>query len=218
MGLEVLMLRRAVLLGGFVMLVIGLCVRWRLVRWGAADEDLVRPMPGDDLVARPTVVTHRAVTIEAAPDDVWPWLVQMGDTPRAGYYSYEPVERVLGMKVENAGRILPEYQQLAVGDALDAGGNMRVRAIEEGRALVLGPPPLPHFDSTWAMALYAQPDGTTRLVSRVRCHYKRWTPGNVAAFLVLDFGQLVMERKWLLGVRDRAERLARERAALAPTA
>jgi hypothetical protein len=68
---------------------------------------------------------------------------------RAGYYSYAPVERVLGMNIDNANKILPEFQHLEVGEALDAGGNMRVRAIEPLRHLVLGPPEMPHFDSTW---------------------------------------------------------------------
>ena len=193
----------------FVVAVIAAALaRRRLVRWGASDDEIHRVLPGDDLVPSPHTVTNRAITIAARPEEIWPWLVQMGDAPRAGYYSYVPVERTLGMKVENSNRILPEFQHLELGDALDAGGSMRVRGIEENHYLILGPPELPHFDSTWASVLLPQADGTTRLVSRVRARYKRWTASNIVALLILDPGQLIMERKWLLGVKERAERSA----------
>src|SRR5688500_18773128 len=72
---------------------------WHL-RWGTTDEEIVRPMPLDDRVVAPTYVTHRAVTIQAAPEAVWPWLVQIGEG-RAAFYSYDLIERVMGMKVQS---------------------------------------------------------------------------------------------------------------------
>ena len=187
--------------------------RWlhaRLARWGATDEEIARSMPGDDLVREPTAVTNRAVAIQAPVEAVWPWLEQMGDLPRGGYYSYAWIERRLGMEVENANRLLPGLEPLEVGDAIDAAGNMRVRALQRGRALVLGPPPdQPWGDSSWAMCLYPLDHGATRLVSRAHLRLEP-SPRSYLLGLVLGPGQFIMERKWLLGVRDRAERAHRE--------
>jgi hypothetical protein len=60
---------------------------WQL-RWGATDEEVARAMPGDDVVQRATFNATRGVTIQARPEQIWPWLVQMGFN-RAGYYSYD---------------------------------------------------------------------------------------------------------------------------------
>lgn len=185
---------------------------WHL-RWGARREEIERPMPADDVVRHPTLVTNRAITIEARPEAVWPWLAQMGESPRGGFYSYEWVERLMGMNVQNADRILPEGQNLEVGQALDRAGNLLVKALETGRHLVLGPPPKADVEATWAMALYPEGDAATRLVSRVRSRPGRslkalfWT-------LLLDPGQFLMERRMLLGIKERAE--SGSRAAASP--
>ena len=89
-----------------------LYVRPRHIRWGATDEEVERPMPGDEVVERPNFVATRAVTIEATSEEVWPWLMQIG-SGRAGFYSYD--------WIDNAGRpsvreIIPEYQHVEVGD------------------------------------------------------------------------------------------------------
>jgi len=186
-------------------------LRPRHLRWGATDEEIARRMLGDDQIERPVVVTNRAVTVDAPPEDVWPWLAQMGELPRGGFYSYEWIERMMGMTVENADRIMPECQNLQVGDPLDRAGNMIVRAVNPGRALVLGARPGLWIDSTWAIAVYPAGEGQTRLVSRVRAQVKRWTPTAPLMMALLDPGHLVMERKFLLEVKKRAEALARER-------
>jgi hypothetical protein len=113
------------------------------------------------------------------------------------------------MQVANAERVLSEYQHLAVGDALDRAGNMRVKAIARDKALVLGPPDdLEWGASTWAIALYPLDEERTRLVSRVRARLDRGTPQGIFWLLLLDPGQLLMEREWLRGVKERAERAA----------
>ena len=179
--------------------------KWHL-RWGATDEEIARAMPLDEEVPEPTYVTNRAITIEATPEEIWPWIAQMGELPRGGFYSYLTVERLLKLKVANAERILPEFQDPKVGDILDRAGNMRVKAIVPGRMLVLGPPPLPDLQVTWAMCLYpaGDKDKGTRLVSRCRARLPRNARG-VLTFLVLDPGQFLMERKMLLEVKRRAE-------------
>ncbi len=178
-------------------------------RWGATDEEIARPMLADEWVQDPTYVTNRAVTIQARPSAIWPWLVQMGELPRGGFYSFACIERLLGMHVANADRILSDYQHLDVGDALDRSGNLVVKAIQCDRALVLGPPdPEEWGESTWSIGLYPLDEERTRLVSRVRVRFRRWTPTTLLWLLVLDPGQFVMERRWLLGVKERAEATA----------
>ena len=91
----------------------------RLVRpwalhWGATKEEAARPLPGDELVAKADYVATRAITIDAPPRDVWPWLVQI-DSGRAGWYSYDRLDNA---GVPSATEIIPELQRLAVGDLI----------------------------------------------------------------------------------------------------
>jgi hypothetical protein len=86
---------------------------WQL-RWGATDEEVGRAMVGDDVVKSPTFNATRAVTIQARPEEIWPWLVQIGVT-RAGWYSYNWMDN-LGRP--SADRIVPELQHVAVGDLI----------------------------------------------------------------------------------------------------
>jgi hypothetical protein len=178
---------------------------WHL-RWGATDAEIARPMAGDELVADPSHVTNHAVTIWARPAVIWPWLVQMGELPRGGFYSYTWIQRLLGLRVSNAAWHLSDAQHLEVGDALDQGGKLVVRAIMHDRWLVLGSPEeFPWGQSTWSIGLYPLDEEHTRLVSRVRARIDHWTPQVLAWAVLLDPGQFIMERKWLLGVKERAE-------------
>jgi hypothetical protein len=181
----------------------GLVRRWHL-RWGATDDEVARKMPLDAEVADPTYVTNRAITIRALPEEIWPWLAQMGELPRGGFYSYVAVERLLRMQVENADRVLSEFQDPKVGDALDHAGTMLVKAVEPNSFLILGPPPTPELAVTWAIALYPRWDGSTRLVSRCRARLPRGSKG-LFWLALLDPGQFLMERKMLLGIKKRAE-------------
>jgi hypothetical protein len=185
--------------------------KWHL-RWGASDEEIARVMPLDEEVPEPTYVTNRAITIGSGPEEIWPWIAQMGELPRGGFYSYLAVERILKMKVDNSERILPEFQDPKVGDALDRAGTMLVKAVIPGRMLVLGPPAMPDLKATWAIGLYPVGDKTTRLVSRCRARLARSAKGALM-FLILDPGQFLMERKMLLELKRRAEThsTARER-------
>jgi hypothetical protein len=184
---------------------------WHL-RWGAIDEDVARRMPLDEVIERPTYVTNRAITIRARAAQVWPWLAQMGESPRAGFYSYAWVERLMGMSIENAGRLLPEYQTLHEGQQIDNKGTMVVRGVEPGRWVVLGPPREQAFgDCTWCLALYPSGPDETRLVSRVRARINK-TPAGLFWLTLLDPGQFIMERKMLLLIKQHAERLAGQAA------
>jgi hypothetical protein len=175
------------------------------VSWGTSRDERDRKMPLDELVEKPNFVTNRAVTINAPADKIWPCLVQMGELPRGGFYTYSWIERLLGMRTENASVILREFQHLKPGDHLDRDGNLIVKALVPNRFIVLGPPAgSPSGDATWAVELAPVDDATTRLISRVRA---RIAPNVREAFwtALLDPGQFIMERKWLLGVKARAE-------------
>lgn len=166
-------------------------------RWGATDEEVGRAMPGDDLLPV-AASTTRAVSVAAPPEQVWPWLLQIG-YGRAGCYSYDWIDND---GHSSADRIIPELQELGVGDQIPMLPAMgpRVREIQPNRYLVAGD----DDGGTWCLALYPTAQGC-RLVSRWRVH---WSPTPATAFWILlsDPGAFIMERRMLKGVRDRAER------------
>jgi hypothetical protein len=172
---------------------------WQLT-WGATSEEVSRPLPGDDLVARPTFNATRAISIAATPEQVWPWLLQVGLT-RAGWYSYDILDN-LGRR--SARRIIPELQGLALGDVIpmspDGKQGMRVHSMDAPRSMVWGTP----GETTWAWQLDPHPDGSTRLITRVRSRY-RWLSPSIAFSALLEFGDIWMMRKMLLNICDRAE-------------
>lgn len=187
---------------------------WHM-RWGASREELSRPMPGDELVREPLYVSNRAITIHARPDDVWPWVVQLG-MGRAGFYGYQWLERLAELSISTVERVLPEYQSLEPGDLISAGRGLHlpVRAVEPNGSLVIGSHPNapPGEDSvSWSLGLYPQ-DGATRLVSRVRSTY-RWKPGAPLPTLFLGPLHFILERKMLLGIKQRAEARTAQRSA-----
>ena len=184
-------------------------LRDRCLSWGATDEEVDRTMAGDELMPDPDVVATRAVTIDAPPSAVWPWLVQMG-RGRGGAYTYDWIENLFGLGMQSADRVLPEFQDIAVGDSFELGPgrpHMRVEVLEPERALAF------RFEDgtwVWSFGLYPQ-DGSTRLVSRNRIATPGASlPARAVSQLLMEPGSLVMERKMLLGIKERSERLARE--------
>jgi hypothetical protein len=182
-------------------------LRKRCLTWGATAGEAVARMPGDDLLPDADVVATRAISIDAPAGAVWPWLVQMG-SGRGGAYTYDWIENLFGLGMHSADRIIPEFQGLKVGDAFRLGPGrppMHVEVLEPERALVFR-----FEDGTWVWSFgLTQWGGTTRLVSRNRIatpnasHLSR-----ALSALLMEPGSLVMERKMLLGIKQRAERLA----------
>jgi hypothetical protein len=187
-----------------------LALRPRLLRLGASDGEVTRDMPSDEVVPHPNYVTNRAVSLEAPPADVWPWLAQLGESPRGGFYSYVWVERLMGMRVANADRILPEYQHPKVGDVLDGRGTMTVLGVHDGHWIALGPPESANLwlSTVWTLAICADGPGRARLVSRVRAHVKRWSPSSALIMAMMEPGQLIMELKMFAEIKKRAERVS----------
>jgi hypothetical protein len=189
---------------------------WHL-RWGATDDEVDARLVGDDLVAEPARQCTRAITIDAPPARVWPWVVQLG-ADRGGFYSYDWLENLFALGIHSADRIVPEWQQRQVGDLVYAdakgSGGWYVMAVEHERALVLqvadveaGHPVRrsepPWWEFAWTFALREVPDGTTRLLVRERVAFGRtlvrlaMAPVGVVSF--------VMTRKMMLGIKVRAE-------------
>src|ERR1700739_4601040 len=112
--------------------------RW-FARWGTTRDEFARVMPGDAIIAKPTRSATQAVTVDAPPDDIWPWLVQMG-YQRGGLYSYDWLDRLFGiLDRPSANRVLPEFQRLAVGDKILLGPReeLTVAVLEPYRELAL---------------------------------------------------------------------------------
>ncbi len=177
-------------------------------RWGATDEEVRRPMPGDDLVVQPILQGTRAVTIKARPEEIWPWLVQIGQG-RGGFYSYTWIEKLLGLDITNTNRILPAFQHLEVGDEIPGLG-ATVKAIEPNRLLVLAASTSvvekTGTEGTWVFGLYPLDEEQTRLVTRNCARWPLFTPRGILWLLLLDPGIVVMMRKMLLGIKQRAEK------------
>jgi hypothetical protein len=181
-----------------------------VLNWGATAEEVARSLPGDGLLEPADIVATRAIGIDAPPSAIWPWLVQMGPG-RAGAYTYGWIENLVGLNMHSADRIVPEWQELAVGDVLrsreDRPG-MRVEILEPERVLSNRSEA---GDWVWTFALVPE-NGSTRLISRNRIAMKGAAAGQRLGMLVMEPGSLVMERKMLLGIKQRAERLVAERA------
>jgi hypothetical protein len=189
-----------------------LLARRPLLRWGATDQEVDSPLPGDELIANADLTATRAITIRASAEQVWPWLAQLGQG-RGGFYSYDTLENLVGCDIHSADRIVPEWQDVAVGGKVRFSPEvgLDVALLERGRSLVLrGGVPMgntaPPYDFTWAFALRDKPDETTRLLVRERYAYTRpWARLLVEPTEAVSF---VMSRKMLRGIKDRAERAA----------
>jgi hypothetical protein len=182
--------------------------RRHVLNWGATRAEAAARFPGDELLDDVAIQTTRAITIAARPSAIWPWLLQMGPKPRAGAYTYDWIERKFGVDIENSDRLLPGIPPLEPGQFLPLAegreDGLEVKLIEAERALVLQWRPA---NSTWVFILEPQAEGTTRLISRNRI------PGGGVRFwlgmvLAMEPGSLVMERKMLLGIKERAEHMA----------
>ena len=180
--------------------------RWCLT-WGARDDEIAAKLPGDELLPDAGLVTTRAVTVDAPPEAIWPWLVQMG-SGRGGAYTYDWIENLLGLNMHSADEILPQYQRLQVGDELPMGPGrpgMTVEVLDLPRTLAVQV-----TDQNWVWIFALVPDGeSTRLISRNRIATSALAAMSRLFYTVfMEPGSLVMERKMLLGIRQRAERAA----------
>jgi hypothetical protein len=178
---------------------------WHM-RWGATDAEVGATMPGDELVPNASFNATRAITINAPPEDVWPWIVQMG-YKRAGFYTYDLADNG---GYPSADRILDQYQHFAIGDwtfnmngvfgielPVNEFDAFKVKAFETNKWLLWEKP-----GSTWSWLLMPLPGGQTRLILRIRAR-----PESLFWTLFMEFGDPPMARRMLKGIKSRAERL-----------
>lgn len=188
-------------------------------RWGATAEELRLPLPGDELAAEPATEVTRAVTIDASPEEVWPWIMQLG-ADRGGFYSYDWLEDVFGLGIHSADAIVADWQDLAVGDVVYANrartGGWYVVDLRPNEALVLkvaylraGRPvrrdEQPKWEFLWTFALRPAHPGGTRLLVRERVAFANaLTQRLLAPVGIVSF---VMTRRMMRG--SNGERTAR---------
>ena len=183
-------------------------------------------LPGDDLIAEATQGT-RAITIDASPDDVWSWLIQLG-ADRGGFYSYDWLENHFGfllgapanLGIRSAEEIVPEWQERAVGDLVtsDAHGLggwfvieiepphmlvLQMADMKRGRPTSLDHPPFMEY--SWAFVLRVLANGRTRLLVRERVSVDTDGPLRMVAHHIFGLVSFVMTRRMLIGIKQRAE-------------
>lgn len=187
--------------------------RSRANRWGVSDEELRAEMPGDALVPDSTLGYTRGINVEAPPEVVWSWLVQIGHS-RGGLYSYDWAENLVGCDLHSANEIHQEWQRLRPNDLIRLGPEgyptFCVVDVDPPHTLVLvsadpgtgspsvGTPTV----ATWQWSIQPRRPGTSRLLVRQRLTYPR---GQTVLWRAVEPVTFAMERKMLRGIKQRSE-------------
>jgi hypothetical protein len=207
------MLRRAILAAVVFASLYARFLRRRILTWGATDEESSARLPGDELLEEADGVATRTIEIEASPAAVWPWIAQMGPAPRGGAYTYDWIENLIGLDMHSADHVLPEFQDPKPGDTLGYGSNrMQVERVEPEHVLAWR-----SEDGNWVWTFVLEPRGSsTRLISRNR--FRLPTLAARLGMIPMEPASLLMERKMLLGIKQRAERQEAAEAGQSPAA
>lgn len=191
------------LLGGTIALI---AVYFALIRpqtliWGATKEEAARPLMGDAIVQKTHFAATRAVTINAPPSEVWKWIIQIGSA-RAGWYSVDWIDNG---GVESSREILPEFQKIENGYFIpftpDQKNGMWVKEFKEHEYILWWDQ---KGNGSWLWNLTAMENGKTRLLTRLRTKYDFSFPW-IIYYLLYDIGDIVMMKKCMLGIKERAE-------------
>jgi hypothetical protein len=174
------------------------------LHWGATEEEIFATLPGDELEAEPDFHATRAITIRGTPQEIWPWLIQLGYN-RAGFYGYDLLENLGSERgMLSAEHILPEFQSFQVGDVvpISAVAQMEFYAIEPNRYLIWS-----EIEDTSSLLWWLEPvdASKTRLISRFRWSYDLKKPQEMPLQLITEFSDHLAVRKILAGVKGRVE-------------
>lgn len=177
-------------------------------KWGATDYELKMSIPGDDIVSTPNYHYTQAISINASKAEVWQWLVQIGQA-RGGFYSFELLENMIGCDIQNADRIMPQFQNLAVGDSIklhpEAPG-IPVVVVDSAKMIVSGGRSENQIDaSSWAFVLKELDINKTRLIARFRSSYSPGIGNILLQRIFVEPTSLFMQKKMLIGLKQRAE-------------
>ncbi len=188
------------ILTGGILLYVFLIRPWHL-SWGATKNEVMFTLPGDHLVGNPDFNATRAITIEALPDVIWKWIIQIG-SKRAGWYSIDWMDN--GGK-KSSSEILPEFQKIEVGQFIpftpDQKNGMWVKEFKEHEYILWVDK---QGMGTWVWYIYQTDKGQSRLITRLRTMYV-WKGFWIIYYILYDFGDIVMMRKCLKGIKERAE-------------
>jgi hypothetical protein len=178
-----------------------LLIRPRHMHWGAYDSEIDLKLPGDDLVGNPDFNATRGITINAGTEDIWKWIIQIG-SGRAGWYSID--------LIDNGGKpsseiILPEFQKISAGQFIpftpDQKNGMWVRDFRENNYILWTDK---DGKAAWCWYLIQEGMNKTRLITRLRTRYN-WTSIWIIYYLIYDFGDIIMMKKCMKGIKTRAE-------------
>jgi hypothetical protein len=183
--------------------------------WGATAAEARATLPGDEFVPEPAEQTTLAVTVDARAPEIWAWLVQIGQD-RGGMYSYDWLENLVGLRIHSAGQVQDRWQHLAAGDRvvvvpegyrpMPAGYAFRVAQVAPPTSLVLRQAPPDHpWTGIWSFHVVPAGDERCRLLSRARTETQAATGLRIAT-RAMEPVTLVMTRRMLRGIKDRAER------------
>jgi hypothetical protein len=192
---------------------------WHM-HWGATGAEVHARLPGDNLLNATTGDATHAITIRAAPEKIWPWLMQIGQD-RSGFYSYTPLEDLVGCQMPKVERIVPQWSARRVGESVwfatpkhyDGQAKMIAAVIQPNRAFVMVSPSdweriragRLGQEGIWEFALVPIADRQTRLIARVRGTPNKSFAGHVADLLFWEPAHFFMERKMLLTIKRLAE-------------
>lgn len=193
---------------------------WHL-HWGTTHLDVIARLPGDTISPRSSAQVTHAVNINAPPEAVWPWIVQIGQD-RGGFYSYALLENLIGCDMHNTKRIVPEWQERAVGDTVWFGtpkrfkgqARMIVAFAEPNRDLALSTPADwkrrqagdEGLEGSWELALQPKGGNTTRLIARMRAEAYPSLGKRLVNFFFWEPAHFIMERKMLLTIKELSEK------------
>jgi hypothetical protein len=178
-------------------------LRAPILTWGATRDEAGRRLPGDELLEQADGVATRAITVNAPAPAVWPWIAQMGPSPRGGAYTYDWIENLLGLNMHSVDDVLPEFQHPQVGDGFGYGPNkMSFRLVQPEHVLAAQSE---DGNWVWTFVIEETQDGKTRLISRNR--FRLPTLKDKIGMIPMEPASLVMERRMLYGIKKRAENL-----------
>lgn len=175
--------------------------------WGATKTEVGRVLPGDEFVPPRSGGFTQAITIRSARHRVWPWVAQIGQG-RGGFYSYDFLENLIGCRIHSADQIVPAFQHD------ERSGGLRLHpdvlpvpfaAIEPGRTLLFAGKWYEDEPVSWVLTVDDAGENTTRLVSRWVSCFKPGLANTVRYKVFIGPISVVMGRKMLLGIRQRAE-------------
>lgn len=195
-------------------------VRPWFLHWGSTREERSKTWPGDELAPGGRATSMRALTIDAPPSHVWPWIAQIGQD-RAGFYSYRELENAAGAHMPNVEHLEPKFPPRFPGDTVwlsDPGtyggkGKMTVALLEENRAMILVSPQdwervltgKPIAGGTWGFILEPAAGAKTRLIMRSVSNARPFSRERLAGY-AWELAHFIMERRMMTHLKELVER------------